>query len=81
MEHPLGSKENPFTIETYDKGDPGYKYCRCGQCNEVGKCTPRSDYMKCDDGKLRCASCFTNYLGSRGVKELIEVEPEPDTRN
>lgn len=77
---PLGTEENPFTSENYQTGDCGYKYCRCGSCNEVGLCTPNNDYILCAaDSVLRCPSCFKRFLTGIGVKRFTEeTVPEQD---
>lgn len=52
----LGGRDNPFTLGS--QGDRRYRYCKCGSCGHVAKCTPKTDFFTATDRDvLWCMPC------------------------
>ena len=72
---PIGSRENPCTIDNSVAGDREGKFCLCSVCKIVGVQTPSSDYYGVDGKTLCCESCLAVKLENAGIKLIGFHEP------
>lgn len=54
--NPIGTPENPCTLQNSRQGDRGWKHCLCSRCARVKVCSPEHDFYETADG-LVCEPC------------------------
>lgn len=53
-----GTEPHPYTHAVVPPDDRRYKWCRCGSCNYLARCTPTSDFYGQHGEPLKCERCL-----------------------
>ena len=57
-----GTLENPITHDE----DRGFKFCQCGDCKAIARCTQSNDFYAVPDSEtLKCGDCLGKRIRNK----------------